>query len=209
MNRFCVFVFLCILAVWGGNNPLKAEIIGLNGGWQFQRLSANSGHAELHNQGSDWQSQFNVVHVESSSVLQVPADSLEREFGLLKRGQWETVRLPHTPFVEDLVVLHQWQGVCYYKRKLEGRAEWKDKTLWLEFGGAMSLADIWVNGKHMMQHAGGYLPVVIDLSGKLDLEGENEILVRLDNRDNGLFPPGKPLSTLDFCTMAGYTGTYV
>ena len=203
MNRFCVFVFLCILAVWGGNNPLKAEIIGLNGGWQFQRLSANSGHAELHNQGSDWQSQFNVVHVESSSVLQVPADSLEREFGLLKRGQWETVRLPHTPFVEDLVVLHQWQGVCYYKRKLEGRAEWKDKTLWLEFGGAMSLADIWVNGKHMMQHAGGYLPVVIDLSGKLDLEGENEILVRLDNRDNGLIPPGKPLSTLDFCYYGG------
>ena len=203
MNRFCVFVFLCILAVWGGNNPLKAEIIGLNGGWQFQRLGASSGHAELHNQGSDWQSQFNVVHVESSSVLQVPADSLEREFGLLKRGQWETVRLPHTPFVEDLVVVHQWQGVCYYKRKLEGRAEWKDKTLWLEFGGAMSLADIWVNGKHMMQHAGGYLPVVIDLSGKLDLEGENEILVRLDNRDNGLIPPGKPLSTLDFCYYGG------
>lgn len=203
MNKLSVFVFLCMVAVWGCSLSLRAEVIGLNDGWQFQRLGTNPGRVEIHNQGSDWESQYHVVHVESSSVLQVPADTLECEFALLKRGNWETVRLPHTPFVEDLVVVHQWQGISYYKKKLKGREEWKDKVLWLEFEGAMSLADVWVNGKHVLQHAGGYLPFVIDLSGKLDWEGENEILVRLDNRDNGLIPPGKPLSTLDFCYYGG------
>lgn len=192
-----------VLIAWGCLQPLRAEVIGLNKDWQFQRLGNQSSRVELHNQGRDWQSQYNVVHVESSSVLQVSADTLEQEFALLKRGMWEAVRLPHTPFVEDLVVQHQWQGVCYYKKNLKGQAEWKDKVLWLEFEGAMSLADVWVNGKHVLQHAGGYLPFVIDLSGRLDLDGENEILVRLDNRDNGLIPPGKPLSTLDFCYYGG------
>ena len=203
MNKLSVFVFWCIIVVSGCGTPLKAEVVELNDGWLFQRLKTNFDPAELHNQGSDWQSQFNVEHVENSSVLQLSADTLEREFSMLKRGTWETVRLPHTSFVEDLVVLHQWQGVCYYKKKLKGRAEWNDKMLWLEFEGAMSLADVWVNGRHVLQHAGGYLPFVIDLSDKLDLSGENEILVRLDNRDNGLIPPGKPLNSLDFCYYGG------
>ena len=54
-----------------------------------------------------------------------------------------------------------------------------------------------------MQHAGGYDPFVLDLTDLLNKEATNEILVRLDNRDNPLIPPGKPLETLDFCYYGG------
>ena len=50
-----------------------------------------------------------------------------------------------------------------------------------------------------MQHAGGYTPFVVDATGLLKTGKENELLVRLDNRNNSLIPPGKPLETLDFC----------
>ena len=54
-----------------------------------------------------------------------------------------------------------------------------------------------------MQHAGGYTPFVVDATGLLKTGKENELLVRLDNRNNSLIPPGKPLETLDFCYYGG------
>ena len=54
-----------------------------------------------------------------------------------------------------------------------------------------------------MQHAGGYTPFVVDATGLLKTDKENELLVRLDNRNNSLIPPGKPLETLDFLLLWG------
>lgn len=198
LNR--VFFIVLLLAFSG---IAGAEVISLNGGWEFQRLNREQSKGAIRNQGSEWESQFNITHVATSSPLRVAEDTLMRERALLQQGKWESVRLPHTPHVEDLTVLHQWQGVCYYKKQLKALPEWADKTLWLEFEGAMSLADVWVNGRHVIQHAGGYLPFVIDLTDVLKQGEGNEILVRLDNRDHGLIPPGKPLNMLDFCYYGG------
>ena len=176
----------------------------INDNWMFQRLSKQVRMGEVKNQGTDWFAQYNVEHVsESANELRVPEDTLKVEFALLRQNEWTSISLPHTPFIEDLTVLHQWQGVCYYKKLLSVNQEEAANTLWLEFEGAMQLADVWVNGEHLMQHAGGYTPFVVDLTGRLSADKENEILVRLDNRDNPLIPPGKPLNTLDFCYYGG------
>lgn len=183
--------------------PVQAEVIKLNEGWLFQRLDNYQSTGEIRNQGSDWSSQYNVEHTRTRGVLTVKEDTLRQEFISLQQGEWEKVVLPHSPKLEDKVVLHQWQGICYYKRKITAPVSWKEKEIWLEFGAAMHLADIWVNGQHVMQHAGGYLPFVVNLKHVLKWGEENEILVRLDNRDNGLIPPGKPLNALDFCYYGG------
>lgn len=194
---------LCLLGISWGSLPLRSEVISLNQNWLFQRLERGQQAGKIHNQGSDWSSQYNVEHTRVAGVLAVPVDTLRREFTCLQQANWEKVNLPHNPKLEEKVVLHQWQGVCYYKRDLVALADWKEKEVWLEFGAAMHLADIWVNGQHVGQHAGGYLPFVVDLKPWLNWGKENEILVRLDNRDNGLIPPGKPLNTLDFCYYGG------
>lgn len=194
---------LCLLGISWGSLPLKAEVIPLNQNWLFQRLEGGQQTGEIRNQGSDWSSQYNVEHTRMTGELAVPIDTLRREFACLRQANWEKINLPHSPKLEEKVVLHQWQGVCYYKRDLLALDDWKEKEVWLEFGAAMHLADIWVNGQHVRQHAGGYLPFVVDLKPWLNWGKENEILVRLDNRDNGLIPPGKPLNTLDFCYYGG------
>lgn len=184
-------------------STVSAQVIKFNTDWEFQRLDRNTQKALLENQGTSWESQYNVTHTAINAELSVPRDTLLSEFSLLQKGAWEKVVLPHTPKIEDLIVLHQWQGVCYYKKKINFNSFWKDKQIWLEFEGAMQLADIWVNGKHLTQHAGGYTPFVIDLTPLLYMDKANEILVRLDNRDNPLIPPGKPLNKLDFCYYGG------
>lgn len=184
--------------------PLGAHSIKINTDWEFQRLKKEQKQIEIKNQGFDWSSQFNIQHVEAQNqALAVHPDTLKQEFNQLSMGNWEKINLPHTPFVEPLVVLHQWQGICYYRKILNVSKKEIDKQLWLEFEGAMHLADVWVNGQHLIQHSGGYTPFVVDVTGMLHADRGNEILVRLDNRNNPLIPPGKPLETLDFCYYGG------
>ena len=115
---------------------------------------------------------------------------------------WETVHLPHTPQIEDIDVVRHFQGICWYRKKLTPDPMWKGKKLFIEFEAAMQVADVWVNGKHITTHYGGYLPFIIDISD-IDFDSENIIAVRLDNSDNADVPPGKPLGKLDFCYFGG------
>lgn len=203
MKQILSTILFCLIGAFTNLSAQQQRL--LDDDWQFQRLETAAPTGEIRNQGSDWASQFNVEHVQSTpqQELAVPADTLRREFALLERGTWETVSLPHTPFVEPLVVLHQWQGICYYRRRFSLQPEEAGKRLWLDFEGAMHLADVWVNGQHLAQHSGGYTPFAVDVTDVVRTDRPNEVLVRLDNRNNPLIPPGKPLETLDFCYYGG------
>ncbi len=113
---------------------------------------------------------------------------------------WQRVRVPHTPVLEPLVVNNQWQGTAWYKTTLNLTAL-EQQQLWLHFAGAMNIADVYLNGQHLSQHIGGYLPFAVDLT-QFAKAGDNELLVRLDNRDNAITGP-KPLAQLDFNFFGG------
>jgi len=182
-------------------NPEKKNF---NQGWQFIRLGKNHVDSiEISNQGTDWFAQYDVVHDSSEGSLSLSTDELTEEFIHLETVDWELVSLPHTPKIEKLTILKQWQGISYYKKHFKTDEEWKNNKVYLEFEGAMHLADIWINGDHVKQHAGGYTPFVIDLSDHSTFEGSNEIIVRLDNRNNDLIPPGKAVENLDFLYYGG------
>jgi len=122
--------------------------------------------------------------------------------GLDDRG-WERVSLPHTARVEALVTgepgspTWQWQGICWYRLPLRLDADAAGKKVFLEFEAAMNVADVWLDGVPVGRHMGGWLPFVVDLSGRLRPGRESVLAVRLDNRDNPVTGP-KPLHLLDF-----------
>jgi beta-galactosidase len=117
--------------------------------------------------------------------------------------KWEKISLPHTANIEPVEkVAQQWQGICFYRKFFSVPSSYKGKHIAIQFDAAMQEADIYLNGEHIFNHKGGYLPFYIDVSGKLKA-GENSIAVRLDNRDNQLIPPGKSLKTLDFNYYSG------
>jgi len=115
---------------------------------------------------------------------------------------WEAVTIPHTPRLEPLVVNDQWQGTCWYRKKFKLPPELKNRKLFLSFEGAMNVADVWINGVHKITHLGGYLPFVIEFSDEAKWQGDNQLVIRLDNRDNPVTGP-KPLNILDFSTYGG------
>ena len=116
--------------------------------------------------------------------------------------QWETVQIPHTPKIEPLIVNEQFQGDAWYKKTITTQNSWQGKQIALKFEAAMNVAEVWLNGEKLTTHIGGYLPFTLNLTGKLHWDKPNELMVRLDNRDNPVTGP-KPLKDLDFNTYGG------
>ena len=118
---------------------------------------------------------------------------------------WQAATLPHTVRLEprDVSGGRNYQGVCWYRRTFSAQPEWKGRVAYVKFQGAMQVADVWLNGVHLVTHYGGYLPFTVDISRALLFDSANTLLVRLDNSDNPQVPPGKPQAELDFCYFGG------
>lgn len=112
------------------------------------------------------------------------------------------VQLPHTSRIEPMVVNDQWQGTCYYLKRFTLNDTDKGLNLFLKFEGAMNIADVWLNGKHLSTHVGGFLPFCVNISDDVKYCTSNVLVVRLNNEDNKITGP-KPLKQLDFNMYGG------
>ncbi len=121
---------------------------------------------------------------------------------------WEKVTIPHTAQIEPLVVNNQWQGNCWYQKKFDVEKTENEKVF-LYFEGVMHEAWVWINGKLITHHQGGYLPFTVDATDFVQ-EKNNTIIVKVNNEDNPQIPPGKTLKTLDFNYYGGiYRNVYL
>ena len=125
------------------------------------------------------------------------------EFRREAQSPWEAVSLPHTPRLEALEVSRPFQGVVSYRKRFQARQAWANCRVALRFEGAMQSARVLINGRQAAEHAGGYLPFVVEIDPFLSFGAENLIEVTLDNRDDKTIPPGKPTDGLDFLYYGG------
>jgi beta-galactosidase len=118
---------------------------------------------------------------------------------------WELVNVPHTVRLEPWNASggQNFQGICWYRKHFTVEDGWKGKKLFLRFDGAMQVADVWLNGKRITRHYGGYLPFVLDITDQVQFGSDNVLALRLDNSNQPLVPPGKPQENLDFAYFGG------
>lgn len=133
---------------------------------------------------------------------------------------WRTVDLPHDWGVEgaadgfaatDAPRLNWW-GKAWYRKHFNISAKDLKGQVLFESDGAMSGAEVWVNGVPVGSYPDGYTPFSCDITAFLH-EGDNAIAVSLDNKHSlsGAYPGGglyRPV-WLTRVPKAGVAGTEV
>ena len=92
------------------------------------------------------------------------------------------VSIPHTwnldAFVGDGTY---YQTSANYQRTLFVPAEWRGKRLFLRFKGVQSVADVFLNGRHIGDHYGGYTAFTFEITENVSYGFNNSLQVVVGN----------------------------
>ncbi|HLV09870.1 MAG TPA: glycoside hydrolase family 2 TIM barrel-domain containing protein, partial [Halanaerobiales bacterium] len=92
--------------------------------------------------------------------------------------------LPHHYFSEE-----DYQFVSWYRRPFFLDNTYSNKRIILQFDGVMSVAEVFINGKKVGIHKGGYTPFSFDISEYLHFDQKNLLAVRVDSTCRKDLPP--------------------
>ncbi|HRU15405.1 MAG TPA: glycoside hydrolase family 2 TIM barrel-domain containing protein [Anaerohalosphaeraceae bacterium] len=123
-------------------------------------------------------------------------------------SSWTSVRLPHNPPLNGQTgpdplrpawPTYSYEGVSWYRKRFTIDSGAQGGKVFLEFEGANTVTDVWINGAKLSTHYGGYLPFLYDLTEQVIYGGENVIAVKVDNTDN----PDVPIGNADWFNWGG------
>ncbi len=105
--------------------------------------------------------------------------------------QWLPVNIPHTWNNEDAFDEEDgfYQGPGWYAKVLSIPDDWKEKQVFLDFEGANQETEVYINGKKVGKHIGGYTAFRFNLSSHLGFGENNLLTVRVTNEHNEDIPP--------------------
>ncbi len=118
---------------------------------------------------------FNFKWAFTKNATQVPTAMPEK---------WDFVTLPHSWNNIDGQDGDNdyYRGTCYYVKELDKMDLPEADRYYLEFKGANSSADVYVNGQKLASHDGGYSTWRVDMTNAL--QDKNLIVVAVDNGEN-------------------------
>ncbi|MDR1517796.1 MAG: glycoside hydrolase family 2 protein [Dysgonamonadaceae bacterium] len=101
----------------------------------------------------------------------------------VQKNSERRVDLPHTWNAQDALSGKQdyYRGTGNYRKLLAVGENLKGKRLYLRFEGVNTVANVFINQKHLGEHRGGYGAFVFDITEFVDYGKENEVLVRVNN----------------------------
>ncbi len=164
------------------DNCFNRSVLCLDGDWRFLKLTKKDG-----------------------------LDSLKAEAAGLDDSDWEKVDLPHTWNAEDGAAgkfEKDEGGECYYRglgayrKKLFLSSEnYGGKRIFIQFEGANTVTELFVNGCFAGKHEGGFSAFRFDITDYLLLDKENLIAVKVNNAPTDYIAPITDQG--DFTKMGG------
>ena len=113
------------------------------------------------------------------------------------------VTLPHT---NKLLPWHgfddkEYQFISLYRRHFSMPAGLSGRRVFIDFGGVMTAATVWINGHRLGEYRGGYTPFSFELTPHLNWRGDNVLAVEVDSTERSDIPPFG--GDIDYLTFGG------
>lgn len=112
-----------------------------------------------------------IEGLEDAAVFAHPDSVWQKSDSLLVPGNWDT---------ESAYAHHK--GLGMYRRNIQVPAEWKSDIVRLHFEAVYETAYVYVNGRYVGTHRGGYTPFEFRVEDLLKIGENNVIAVVADNR---------------------------
>lgn len=108
--------------------------------------------------------------------------SRDWKFFTHSENQSQLVNLPHQWNLDALSGRTDYfRGNGNYMRYIDAKPEWKDKRVFIRFGGANLVADLLINGRYVGRHKGGGEAFTFEIGNYLNYNGRDLVWVVVDN----------------------------
>jgi beta-glucuronidase len=73
-------------------------------------------------------------------------------------------------------------GSAWYSKEIVWFDDYKNKRIWLWIGSADYYAKVWLNGRFIGEHTGGFLPLCYEITEFLNPLGKNILVIKVNNQ---------------------------
>jgi len=170
-------------------------IINLAGEWKKQRFAANDN--------------ISLSKRDAAGIAALENEANGRQLSSYDDSNWEKKILPG---VENALTETTAPNGAYpefyndgiwYRKTFNVDAANNGKFIKLMFYAVNYVCDVWINGKYVGYHEGGYTPFAFDVSSFLNYGSSNTIAIRVDNIAWGARKDIIPFNNVDWFNYAG------
>ena len=149
------------------------------------------GHYDLSTEAGE------ALNPEKMNVWQeYPRPQMRRAEWMSLNGNWKLndgdIRVPFAPQAKASGYRGKVKShLIYEKTFVMSGGELSGERFLLHFGAADQIAEVFLNGRRLGKHEGGYLAFSFDVTDVIDKEGENTLLVKVTDQLSSDYPYGK------------------
>ena len=172
-------------------DPQDRRRINLAGNWKKQRVRLNTS-----------------LTLGTQTLSQIEKEARGRHLPSFNDRKWAAFDLP---MVENAMPVQSgstrgpevYESGVWYRRTFQVPHDWQGQRVALNFLGANYVLDVWINGRWIGYHEGGYTPFAFDTTPALHYGAENTIAIRVDNPAWGSRNDIVPAVTPDWWNYTG------
>jgi beta-galactosidase len=116
---------------------------------------------------------------------------------------WTRVNIPHTNKMLPASGFDEkeYTFVSAYRKRFKMPKELKEQRIFVDFGGVMTAARVFINGKDLGEYKGGYTSFSFELTDNINWSGDNVLAVEVDSTERSDIPPFGGM--IDYLTFGG------
>ncbi|MBN2165087.1 MAG: beta galactosidase jelly roll domain-containing protein [Marinilabiliaceae bacterium] len=175
-------------------NVYARQTFSLNGKWNYIIDPYETGYYDYRYQPHDsrknpWDGFF--LDKKQTDKTQLVEYSFDQSPTLMVPGDWNS---------QDDKLLY-YEGTIWYRKKFDYKKTDSNNRVFVYFGAANYETDVYLNGKKLGKHIGGFTPFSYEITNLLK-ENENSIVVKVDNKRKR---EGVPTLNTDWWNYGGIT----